>query len=184
MLADLLTELFAGSSLLDWIVAAMALGWGLIQLGKWARAREERFGRRHSHEASSESISPREALLEARLKAYVTDESRKAKHEAVIEANAETARLSVRLDRAGQKSSDLTDKIQVLANREELIAFARQCEARDAHQMEQLTHQSNEIASLATTIARIEERVKAQDRVIGDMTLGRRRYDRAPGDTD
>lgn len=82
-----------------------------------------------------------------------------------------------RLERAGQQSSDLTDKVQVLVSRDEF-----QKEHRFRSDQNQVLNAN--FGTLQLAQAKLEERVRANGdtlaehaKILGDFRLGRREYD-------
>lgn len=85
--------------------------------------------------------------------------------------------LEKRMERAGQQSSDLTDKVQVMVSRDE---FQREHRVRS----DQIGVLNANFGVLQLSQAKLEERVNGQaltimehTKILGDFRLGRREYD-------
>jgi hypothetical protein len=87
--------------------------------------------------------------------------------------------MEKRLERAGQKSSDLMDKIQILARRDELMELEKHIEIMHVRMSESAGVVNASMGKLATALAKIEARMDMQD----DIRFGRRQYDQQhPGE--
>lgn len=82
--------------------------------------------------------------------------------------------LEERFDRAGQKTSDLTNRIQPLARRDEVLAIevAMKSELAKEHRFrgDQIAALSAQIGVVQTQVAKLEARVDGQDRFLANVT--------------
>lgn len=85
--------------------------------------------------------------------------------------------LEGRMDRAGQKNSDLTDRVQVMVSRAEL---EREHQLRSG----QIQALGTDLGRLQLSVARVEEQVKEHTRLFVELrgSAGRRSYDPSFGE--
>lgn len=125
MLIALFKELFAGTTVLDVVVALTAVGFWIFRLGEWKRGLRERRSARIElqKEPSGPVVAP---VSEERVRLIVVDEARKAKHESISASNAAIGKLADRFDRAGEKMSTLATHVQGLPTQNDVAEIKRE----------------------------------------------------------